>query len=203
MDSQITYSKTDEQIEKLKSQGLIIDDPVYAKKQLEIYGYSNLIKSYRDPYIVMLDDKKVYRSGVTFEQICSLFILDKSLRNAVMAAMSDLEERLREAAADVIADSFGVNQSDYLQFRNYQNRRTKQKRFSLAEILRTMEKTSQSDKDPIHHYSQKYGNVPPWILFKGIYFGTLVNYISLFKPHEKLMMVQKLYDIENLEHSSE
>lgn len=34
----------DEQIEKLKKQGLIIDATDFAKTELGLYGYSNLIK---------------------------------------------------------------------------------------------------------------------------------------------------------------
>ena len=46
----ILYATAEEQIEKLKRQGLIVDDSAFAKAELELYGYSNLIKSYRDPY---------------------------------------------------------------------------------------------------------------------------------------------------------
>lgn len=63
------YATIDEQIEKLKKQGLIIDDIDFAKTELSLYGYSNLIKSYRDPYTIVSDGKKFYRSGITFEQI--------------------------------------------------------------------------------------------------------------------------------------
>lgn len=85
--SKIQYMSVGQQIEKLKSQNLIIPDEEYAKDSLKLYGYSSLIKGYRDPYIVNSNDGKIYRSGVTFEQICSLYLFDKTLRNAVMASM--------------------------------------------------------------------------------------------------------------------
>ena len=94
----ILYATVDEQIEKLKKQGLIINSLDFARSELALYGYSNLIKSYRDPYMIMSEEgSKSYRSGITFEQIQSLYILDKNLRNAVMASMLDLEEYLKEA----------------------------------------------------------------------------------------------------------
>ncbi len=40
-----------------------------------------------------------------------------------MAAMLDLEEHIKEAVADVITKSFGTRQDEYLQYRNYQNKR--------------------------------------------------------------------------------
>ena len=72
----IFYATVDEQIEKLKKQGLIINSLDFARSELALYGYSNLIKSYRDPYTIMSEGSKRYRSGVTFEQIQSLYILD-------------------------------------------------------------------------------------------------------------------------------
>ena len=194
----ILYATVDEQIEKLKRQGLIVDDLPFAKSELELYGYSNLIKSYRDPYSIVSEGKKIYRSGITFEQVWSLYILDKNLRNAVMASMLDLEEHVKEAAADIIASKYGTDPNDYLQFRNYVNKKKRKKRFSLPAILDKLKETLDTDKDPIAHYSQKYGAVPPWVLFKSIYFSTIVNFINLFKPEEQLALATKLYDADAL-----
>ena len=163
--NEIKYTTPSEQIEKLKSQNMIIHNEIYAKEQLQQCGYSNLIKSYRDPYTLISNGKKVYRSGVSFEQIQSLYTLDKNLRNAVMGAMLDLEEHIKEAAADVVASSFGIHQDDYLQFKNYRDKSKRKSRFNLSGILQAMRKTLQTDKNPIAHYSTVYGTVPPWNTF--------------------------------------
>lgn len=52
MNKQITYTDVYSQLEKLKSQNLIISDEAFAISALSRYGYSNLIKSYREPYII-------------------------------------------------------------------------------------------------------------------------------------------------------
>ncbi len=196
---EIKYTTPSEQIEKLKSQNMIIHNEIYAKEQLRQCGYSNLIKSYREPYTLISNEKKVYRSGISFEQIQSLYTLDKNLRNAVMGAMLDLEEHIKEAAADVVASSFGIHQNDYLQFKNYRDKSKRKSRFNLSGILETMRKTLQTDKNPIAHYSTVYGIVPPWILFKSIYFSTIVNFIHQFKPTEQQKMVQHLYSVNSQE----
>lgn len=193
--SEIEYTTVEQQIEILKSQNLIIQNEEYAKKRLELYGYSNLIKNYRDPYLIRSEGKNTFRSGVTFEQICSLYIFDKNLRNAVMASMLDLEELIKESAADIIAQSFGTNPEEYLQYKNYQNKRKGVYRFTLAGILDTLKKTLDTDKNPISHYQTVYGTVPPWILFKSVYLSTIVNFINLLKPAQKEMMVKKLYPV--------
>ena len=136
MAQEIPYSDVKHQIEKLREQGLIISNEKYAEEQLICYGYSNLIKSYREPYVIKTDDgKKKYRSGVTFEQIASLHELDRNIRNAVMAAMQDLEEYIKEQAANVIAKSFGTNQDDYILYKNFQSKRKRIQKYELGSIL--------------------------------------------------------------------
>ena len=195
----IIYTTTDEQIESLKNQHLLISDENFAKEQLQQFGYSNLIKSYREPYTIYVDGQKYFRSGVSFEQIYSLYILDKNLRNAVMASMLDLEEHIKECAADVVAVSFGIHQDDYLNYRNYRNKKKRNNNFTLGSILTKMTAALNTDKDPIHHYKTEHGIVPPWILFKGVYFSTIVNFIDLFKPTEQNSMVHHLYDVDTID----
>lgn len=199
MAKDIQYTTVDQQIKKLNSQHLTINDLNFARTSLELFGYSNLIKSYREPYIINSGTNISYRSGVSFEQICSLYMLDKNLRNAVMASMQDLEEHIKEIAASVVAKSFGTHQDDYLAYRNYQNKKKRKQRFTLSGILDTLRKTLDTDKNPIHHYNSNYGAVPPWILFKSIYFSTIVNFIDLFKEEQKIQMINQLYNADELE----
>lgn len=196
-ENEIIYSTVDEQIEKLLSQHLIINNIDFAKEQLGLYGYFNLIKSYRDPYSIPTPDGLKYRSGITFEQITSLYILDKNLRNSVISAMLDLEEHLKAAMADVISDSFGTNVDDYLNFRNYRDRRRSNGKFSLNNILLEMRKATQVNKQPVCHYRTQHGTIPPWILFKNVYFSTIVNLAGDFKAAEKEKLVNHLYNVNS------
>lgn len=41
--NKIIYTAVDDQIKKLKNQGLIINNEEFAKSELQLYGYSNLI----------------------------------------------------------------------------------------------------------------------------------------------------------------
>ena len=62
----IIYTTPEEQIQKLKSQNLIIDDEEKATAALYAYGYSNLIKSYREPYIIRSDNADTLSFGSYF-----------------------------------------------------------------------------------------------------------------------------------------
>ena len=201
MSNTMQYSTVEQQIEHLKKQHLTIHDERLAEESLKLFGYSNLIKSYREPYTIISEGKKFFRDGVSFEQICSLYILDKNLRNAVMASMLDLEEHIKEAAADVIAVSFGIHEDHYLQYRNYQNKKKRKYQFTLPAILDTLKKTLNTDKNPIYHYKNVHNIVPPWILFKSVYFSTITNFIDLFKQKEQVSMVEHLYNTNLLNFS--
>lgn len=195
----IPYASIDEQIQKLESQNLIIDDRRMAAQLLQIYGYSNLIKSYREPYIIVnKEGKKIYRNGITFQHISSLYLLDKNLRNAIMASMLDLEEHIKELSADVIASSFGTDPDIYLAWRNYRDKKKTKSRFTLDSVLKTIKNHLNTDKNPVAHYREKYGIVPPWILFKSLYFSTIINFIDKFKHKEKRKLALLLYDAQEL-----
>ena len=180
MKSKINYSSPEYQLEKLKNNHLIIEDETGAIIALKFYGYSNLIKSYRDPYVVQKGDHKEYVSSVSFGQILSLFYLDKSLRNNVMAAMQDLEEFIKEIIADVLAKSFGTDPENYLKFSNFRDRKTSNTRFSLKSVLRKAKKGLSSDKEPIKHYREKYGCIPP------TFWGTFDAHMKRLKKEKNL-----------------
>ena len=191
---EILYTTTSKQLEKLKSQNLIIENEERAYKRLQSYGYFNIIKGYRNPYIFKNENQITYRDGVSFEQIYSLYLLDKNLRNAVFASMLDLEEHIKAVVADVIAESFGVHQEDYIQFRNFRDKKRKSSRFSLAKIINCMKNALDTSKDPVAHYRDFHGIIPPWVLFKNLYFSTIVNLVNLLKPEEQRKVACRLYE---------
>lgn len=193
MENRFKFTTAEEQIVVLKSKGLTIQNETAAADLLHTYGYYNIVNSYKTPYLIEQNGVKVYRPGTSFEQIYSLSTFDRNIRNAIMAAMLDLEQHIKAVSAEVIAEAFGTNQADYLQMKNYRDRRISQDRFSLASILETLRKALNSGKDPIKYYHDNYGVIPPWILFKGIYFSTIINFIRTFKDPQKERLVQKIY----------
>lgn len=194
MDKKIEYSTISEQIELLRSKDLIIDDVDFASEQLKQFGYYNIINSYKAPYQKDSDGKKVFIPGTSFEQIFSLFTFDHTLRNAIMSSMLALEEHIKAAAAEVLSQSFGTDQNNYLAWENFRDRRRSQERFGLKGTLEKLQKDLLSDKNPIKYYRETYGIVHPWILFKGSYFSTVVNFVRLFKEPQKKYFVKLLYN---------
>ena len=190
----IGYTDVNYQIKKLQGQNLTIGDISAAKTLLSQCGYSNLIKSYRDPYIITTSSGITYRNNVTFEQIASLYTFDKNLRRAVISSMLDLEEHIKAAAAEVVAKNIGTDSAIYLNPRHYRNKRVRNSKFDLQHVLTNLSNVLSSDKDPIHHCMATHGSVPPWILFNGVYFSTIVNLIVQLPIALQDLLALELYD---------
>ncbi len=193
------YKTINEQINLLKARNLSFEDEKYARHCLREYGYYSIINGYKEPY---LDNPKGtedhYKDGVTFEQILSLFTFDHHVKSAVMISMLDFEEHLRAVTAEIIASAYTSNHNEYLKPEHYQDRKLRKKanaKFSRAKILEKMTKELYSDHDPIKYSMDKYNNVPPWILFKGLYFNTLVNFVRIQKGDVKTQIMCRMYNI--------
>ena len=190
------FTTIDEQIEILKQRHLLFTNEQEAKEVLQTYGYYNLINGYKEPYVYLDENgKEFYKDGVYFEQIYSLFQLDSKLRYSILTSMLALEEHLRSVTSYVIGEHFSSDDEKYLKKENYKDRSVTNKAFSLDSILKTMQQALQSNRNPIMYHRQKYNNVPPWILLKGIYMNTLINFIRFQKKHVKEEMLQIVYGI--------
>lgn len=196
MKSSQQFTTVDEQIKLLKARGLSFDNEYAAYELLDTYGYYNIINGYKEPYVLKTESAEQYKPGITFEQIFSLFCLDHALRNQILLLMLDLEEHLRSVTSYVIAESFGNKEEDYLKYKNYQNRSSSNPRFALPNILDKLKEATYSNKNPIKYHREVYHNVPPWVLFKGVYLSTLVNFIKLQKPKQKADIIIKMYNTE-------
>ncbi|MBP3507457.1 MAG: Abi family protein [Lachnospiraceae bacterium] len=193
------YKTVDEQIELLKSRNLSFKNENLAKKNLRCYGYYSIINGYKSPYLDNENGKEDhYKDGVTFEQIFSLFTFDHRIKSAVMLSMLDFEEHLRAVTAEVVANKYTSLHTEYLKPNHYQDRRARKEsnaKFSRAEILKKMDNELHSKHNPIKYSMDKYQNVPPWILFKGIYFNTLVNFVRIQKGDAKTQIMCRMYNI--------
>ena len=73
------FKNLEEQIEILKYKGMTITDEEYAKKILLRENYF-FLSGYRYPLMRSMTDKH-FLPGVTFEELYSLFLFDREIRN--------------------------------------------------------------------------------------------------------------------------
>ncbi|MBK0038315.1 MULTISPECIES: Abi family protein [unclassified Enterococcus] len=189
------FKLINEQIELLKSRNLKFLNESICEKNLYTYGYYEIVNGYKffllDETITKERNEDWYKEDSYFEQIFARFILDKKIRNSILDATLEIECSLRSAIAYVIARNFGHKENDYLIKTHYnKGKATKDdygnvKFYKIDQIFEKFTNILNDDVQPIKHYRDIHGNVPPWILLKGATFGNLVNFLKLQKADLK------------------
>ena len=110
----ITYQQ---QISLLQSKHLIIGDAAKAEKILAEVGYFTLIGGYKHPF--KNKTTRMYRDGVTFEDIVALYRFDEALRHLFLRYLLKIERRIKSRVAYVFCEAHGDSQTEYLNPANY------------------------------------------------------------------------------------
>ena len=77
------YSSTNDQIRILRSRGMNIADDGSAMQVIDLENYYNLINGYKQPFLdaTYSGSDERYLPGTEFEEIHSLYLFDRELRN--------------------------------------------------------------------------------------------------------------------------
>ncbi len=165
----------EQQIEKLREKGLLINDEPSAIEFLKLEGYYNVINGYSPNFKV---NHKFYK-GTTFEDICHLFAFDKDLRSIVYKYTSSIESHIKALIAHEFSRVHGVDEKTYLQPNCFSNNAN-----SIAAVTRLIEECNTTITDALNRNSNKYreyiahnyqahGHVPMWVLIRALSFGTI------------------------------
>ena len=189
-----------QQIDILKSRNLLFLDENKAKRVLMRYGYYEIVNGYK---MFLLEDNSTrerYKSGATFEHLTALYELDKSIRNGVIQASLEIELSLRTAIAYTLAEDFGVEERQYLYYKNFRQGDTTwsngQPTNERAILLDKLNHILTRNIEPFTHYRTNHGHIPPWILLKESTFGNLKYIFKLLKGPQKDKVISICYGID-------
>lgn len=164
----ITY---DQQVALLKSKHLIITDEDAAKRALAQIGYFSLIGGYKHPF--KNKTTKMYRDGVTFEDIIMLYHYDEALRRMFLRYLLMIERSIKARVAYVFCDAHGDSQAEYLNPRNYIS--TPAKQAGVNRLISTLSQLAirPTDYPYINHHQNVHHNAPLWVLINAVTFGSV------------------------------
>lgn len=186
MEKEKPFKTIDEQIAILKSRRLLFLNEPAARDTLTMFGYYEVINGYKYSFLIdPRDDTKGFKPNTTFEHIVALFELDRKLRIYVLDAMERFEQSFKQALAYVIAEQISEKDSQYLAASYYDTgKRIKHSRFKNSRdlLLSKCKNVLENENDPYKYYHDKYDNIPPWILVKGLQFGNAINLFKLSQP---------------------
>ena len=95
----------DEQIENLKSIGLIVDNEEYAKKILNDISYFRLVKAYS---LNLKPRNGNYNKKTTFKEIVDLYLFNANFRQIIFPEIEKIEINVRCRVANYFAGQYGV-----------------------------------------------------------------------------------------------
>ena len=164
----------EQQLEKLRKDGLIIVDENKAIDFLKFEGYYNVINGYASTFEV--DNK--FCKGTTFDDIRYLYDFDKSLRSIVYKYTSSIETHIKALIAHEFSRVHGVDEKVYLQKGNF----TRDGKAATA-VTRLIDECNSVISEALNRNSNKYrqyiahnhdvhGHVPMWVLIRALTFGT-------------------------------
>ena len=188
------FKNLDEQVEILKHKGMIIKDEKYAKRVLLRENYF-FLSGYRHLFIRSEEDKR-FKEGVTFEEMYSLFLFDRSFRNVIFKYLLVIENNLKSIISYQLSKKYGYRERDYLKEKNFT--RAPQKQAQLSDLLKKMKRqirVNGSQHSATLHYVSNYGYIPLWILVKVLSFGIVSEMYQILKPEDQ-KEISKVYEID-------
>ena len=168
----------EEQVENLKSIGLIVNDEEYAKKILNDISYFRLIKAYS---LNLKPKNGNYENQVTFEQIVELYLFNANFRQIIFPEIEKVEINVRCRIANYFAEQYGV--LGYLEADNFIN-----PEYHQAFLEDIEEEIRRNSKAPfVKNFRDNYegGNLPIYALVEVFSFGTLSKFYKNMKNPDK------------------
>ena len=191
------FKTIDEQVEILKSKGLIIEDELKAKEILLRENYF-FLNAYRGVFLKR-DGTRKFIDGTTFEELYSLFKFDRQIRNIIFKNILIIENNYKSMLSYVLSRNYGYKERDYLNPNNFDN--TKAKSRQINDLLRKLKRQiriNATQNRATSHYISNYGYIPLWVSVKVLSFGIISELFSILKNDDQNELAD-MYDIKSSE----
>jgi abortive infection bacteriophage resistance protein len=176
-----------EQIEKLRTRGCLIDDPVLAEAFLSQVSYYRF-----SAYLLPFKQKDGnYRPGTSFSSVCRIYEFDRKLRSVVFAGAARIEVFLRTQFAHYHAEHYGpLGYVNHTAFRDKGHDHT---RF----IQKIQDEVRNNAKVPfVRHHIQNYnGQFPIWVIMELFTFGMLSRFYADLKTQDQKNLAKHLFGL--------
>lgn len=155
-----------EQINLLKSRGLIIEDEEEARyflRNVSYYHLSAYTKAFQES-----DNEDRFKDQTTFKDVLDLYNFDKKLRLLLLDLLERIEMSFKYVLAYELTNAKGKNIYWYADRNNFDSNEKVDRFF---EDLKS--RLKESKEIYISHFYQKYSNPfpPAWIFFESLTFG--------------------------------
>ncbi|SRX61034.1 Abi family protein [Mycoplasma mycoides] len=185
------FKTFEEQIEILKSRGLIIKDEQKAIEILKQENYYNIVNGYKDLFLknTLNDKEDVFIENTTFDELYSLFLFDRELRSILLKYILIFERDFKTTIAYNFSKKYNKNNiiDSYLYPENYRDNYVEVLNFisSINNII-----VSKSEKSNyIRHYIENYGHIPLWVAVNIMSFGNMSFMFKILKDEDRNQII--------------
>ena len=179
-----TFKTLKEQIEILESRGLTINDYEKAEDVLFKENYF-FINGYR--HLLMKNgSNNQFVEGATFDELYSIFLFDRSLRNIMFKNILIIENNIKSIISYTLSKKYGYKEHDYLNPKHF-----KQEHFRLSQVndilnkMKRQIRLNSKQHRATKHYIANYGYIPMWVSVKVLSFGIIAELYSILKLEDQ------------------
>lgn len=181
------YTTYDEQLKILTDKHLVIKDEEEVVKLLKKCSYFGLVTGYKHPF---KDKEGFYKIHTTINDIYALYSYDMELRELFLKYILIVENHIKSLISYCFCDSFGEEESAYLNANNYDYNQSKQDEINYL-IGKLKKEMNNYDSHPYLQHQKNHGNIPLWVLVKVLTLGVISNMYSLLKPQTQTMVCKE------------
>ena len=177
------FKTIDEQIEILRSKGMVFEDYDKAREILLRENYF-FLNGYRSPFL--MNGTKRFIEGTTFEELYSLFTFDRFFRNIIFKNVLIVENNYKSIYSYVLSKKYGYKEKDYLNINNFD--RSKEKNRQINDLLRKLKRQIRINgyqHQATSHYINNYGYIPMWVGVKVLSFGLMSELFTILKSEDR------------------
>ncbi len=134
------FTSIEDQIEILKSRGLVIDDEPAVKSILSKENYYNLINGYKSLFLDSSAETETFLEGTTFSEIYELYLFDRELRSIFMRCILEIENNVKSVLAYKFSEQY--SHTNYLVISNsntyigkHENKTLSQKTGKIVDLI--------------------------------------------------------------------
>ena len=188
------FKNLDEQLDILKSKGLVVDDDVKAKEILLRENYF-FISGYRH-FFLNPSKPKNFISGTTFDELYGVFNFDRHLRNIMFKNILIIENNVKSIISYQLSKKYGFKDKDYLNPNNFTSDPMKSRQVSdVLDKMKRQVRINGRKHSATLHYISNYGYIPMWILVKVLSFGIISELFAILKGEDK-RAIADFYDTD-------
>lgn len=191
------FKSTTEQIDILKSRGLLFSDITNAELYLFKNNYYNVVNCYSR---FLEKSPNHFVNNANFDEIIAIHTFDSEIKNILLKYTITIEHYFKSILAYAYSKETNNQSFPYLNQNNYDFSYIRESSSLIADLNKLIQIENNKKHAAINHYLHIHKNIPLWVLVNFMTFGQsikLFNYSNKSINHAITRSLNTLINYEN------